>query len=189
MIPGYSEELRLTYPLTPESVVIDAGGYKGDWAAEILRRYGCKVHVYEPVREFYARIAERFAGNRNIVLRDVGLSDRNTVAEFGIQNDSTGRFADSPDRETVLLVDVASEVGLLGPIALMKINTEGSEFGIIERLLDTGLIDRIDDIQVQWHQVAPSAESRYKALQWRLAQKRHLTFDSGWVWQNWRKNA
>ena len=45
----FKEKLRYKYPLTKDSVVLDVGGYKGTFAAEIVRRYGCHVYVFEPV--------------------------------------------------------------------------------------------------------------------------------------------
>lgn len=185
-IPGYSEELRLTYPLTPESLVVDAGGYKGDWASEIYRLYGCEIHIFEPVGKYYRRIVERFARNTQIVVHPAGLSDEDCSVEFGIQNDSTGRFASAPDRERVRLLDVAAVVERMPSIALMKLNIEGSEFPVIERLISSGRIGRIGNLQVQWHHCAPDADKRYEALQAALAKTHELTFDSKWVWQNWR---
>ena len=187
MIPIHTEDLRLDYPLTSESLVIDAGGYKGDWASDIYRLYGCTIHVFEPVEQFYQRIVERFARNPNVIVHPVGLSDKECNADFGIQNDSTGQFAGSADRERVGLLDVAAVVEKLGKISLFKINTEGAEFAIIERLLETGLIGQVDNIQVQFHPCAPDAQRRFDELQAALAKTHFLTFDSQWVWQSWKK--
>lgn len=187
MIPDYSEELRLTYPLSPSSLVVDAGGYKGDWAAEISRRYGCEVHVFEPVGEYHRRIVERFARNTQIVVHHAGLSNEDCSVEFGIQNDSTGRFATAEERERVRLLDAALVVAGMGDIDLMKLNIEGSEFPVVERLISSDMIGRVRDLQVQWHACAPDAHSRFDELQVALARTHFLTFDSQWVWQNWRK--
>ena len=97
-IPGYSEELRLTYGLTPDSVVLDAGGYRGDWASEINRRYGCAVRVLEPIKSFYRQIVDRFAGNHRVQVYNFGLGGVPGTADFGVQNDSTGKFAGATER-------------------------------------------------------------------------------------------
>ena len=39
-------------PATSEDVVLDAGGYLGDWTAAIPVRYGCRCEILEPVPEF-----------------------------------------------------------------------------------------------------------------------------------------
>lgn len=187
-IPGYSEELRLTYRLGPDSLVVDAGGYRGDWASEINRRYGCSVRVLEPIKQFYHRIADRFAGNHRVQVYNFGLGAVAGTADFGIQNDSTGKFAGATEREVVRIEgieDVMKEIGR--DLGLMKLNIEGGEFEVVEKLLDTGLIARIQNLQVQWHPVVPNAEARWAVIQGRLPKTHHLTFDSGWVWQNWER--
>ena len=40
--------LRLNYPLTDKSIVLDLGGYEGQWASDIFSRYCCFIHVFEP---------------------------------------------------------------------------------------------------------------------------------------------
>jgi hypothetical protein len=39
----------LEYDLNADSVCIDIGGYEGQWASDIFGRYGCTIHVFEPV--------------------------------------------------------------------------------------------------------------------------------------------
>ena len=39
--------LRLNYPaLNKDSIVFDLGGYFGDYAYEINKKYGCKVYLF-----------------------------------------------------------------------------------------------------------------------------------------------
>lgn len=189
-IPGYSEELRLTYDLTPDSIVLDAGGYRGDWAAAISDRYGCNVIVLEPIKEFYRGIVNRFDGNRKVRVFNFALGATSGTAEFGVQNDSTGGFADSENREIVRIetvTDVLSQIKE-NVVDLMKINIEGGEWAVVPDLIKNGLIKRVVNLQIQWHPVGPGNQQLFDALQRGLSQTHHLTFDSGWVWQNWSLN-
>ena len=43
---------RLDYPLGPDAIVLDVGGYDGRWAERVIERFSCVVHVFEPVPEF-----------------------------------------------------------------------------------------------------------------------------------------
>lgn len=76
--------LRLNYHLRPDSVVMDLGGYRGDWAHEIHSRYRCRVHVFEPVLSFADGIAQRFAGNSAIQVQfhDVAADSRSRMAHI-----------------------------------------------------------------------------------------------------------
>jgi hypothetical protein len=60
------EELRYAYPLTDDSLVIDLGGYKGQWASDIYARYNCRVFIFEPVKVFHEKIKNRFKENNKI---------------------------------------------------------------------------------------------------------------------------
>lgn len=42
--------LRLDYPLDAESIVLDVGGYKGDFTALIHEKFNCRVFVFEPLQ-------------------------------------------------------------------------------------------------------------------------------------------
>lgn len=188
MMPGYNEDLRFEYDLTPDSVVLDVGGYLGDWADKISRKYGCMVHVLEPVSEFYRGLVNRFAGNPLIKVYNFGLGADNGTADFGIQHDSTGEFAGSPKRETVQIrgiEGVMREIG--GDLALLKLNAEGAEWRIVPALISSGLISRVSNLQLQWHPVGNGTQELFDVLQRSLSLTHRLTFDNDWVWQNWLK--
>jgi len=42
-------QLRLSYDLGPESVVLDCGAYLGNFTAEIVDRYQCEVFCFEQI--------------------------------------------------------------------------------------------------------------------------------------------
>ena len=54
------KSLRLDYELDKDAVVLDLGGYKGDWAYEISARYDCAIYIFEPIPSFAISIRRRF---------------------------------------------------------------------------------------------------------------------------------
>ena len=50
------QTLRVNYQLSENSNVIDLGGYEGKWSKKIQDIYGCNVHIFEPIPEFYENI-------------------------------------------------------------------------------------------------------------------------------------
>src|SRR4051812_28801327 len=81
--------LRLDYPLNENSIVFDVGGYEGNWAAQIHERYGCMVHIFEPVPSFAENIEARFRGNPKVKVHRIGLSDRSGKSVISLDQDST----------------------------------------------------------------------------------------------------
>jgi FkbM family methyltransferase len=187
---GGDETLRLDYPLTPDSVVVDLGMYHGCWTAAIFERYGCSVHGFEPVSEFYRRCQERFVDCDRVRVSNLAVGARSGTVRVGVGGDASGLFhVGAPAFETVTIVPIAQVLNELAMIDLIKINVEGAEYEILESILDLRLQDRLADIQVQFHSVVPEAEARREAIRRRLGETHQLTYDFPFVWENWRRPA
>jgi FkbM family methyltransferase len=188
---NFREEMRYEYDLDHNSIVIDCGGFEGRFTQGINERYHCLIHVMEPVPVFHAAIAKRFAGNMNIFVHLAGIAAETRMATFKIKGDMTGENADQGEEVEVQLTGVRDLVNYFGPrkISLIKLNIESAEFEVIEKLLDSGDIIQFENIQVQWHPLVPDYQARYDSIQERLKATHELTFDHGWVWQNWRARS
>lgn len=191
MKPFTSESQRYEYPLTPEHLVIDAGGYRGDFADEIFKRYGCSIEIFEPVRRFYEPLQLRFAHEKKINVNPCGLGGSDCIGgkkvQFHVQNDSTGAFAGSPDVEEVELFP-ASLPFVLFPISagLMKLNVEGMEFDILEDLIANNCLPNVQHLQVQWHFIVPDAQARYDRIRESLLKTHeHVWGENPQIWQSY----
>jgi FkbM family methyltransferase len=186
---GGDESLRLNYDLTPASLVFDLGGFEGNWAHAIHQRHGCRIHVFEPVPEFAAAIAARFQGNPNIQTFPYGLAAHTRTEQIALCSDGSSVFRQAASTQPIELLDVAAWfAGQDVPeIALMKINIEGGEYELLERLIETRLIARIRDIQVQFHELSPDSAARMRAIQAGLARTHRPTYQYRFVWENWRR--
>ena len=67
----------------------------------------------------------------------------------------------------------------------MKINIEGGEFELLERLIQTGLISRIKNIQVQFHNIAVESTKRMEKIHQGMYKTHQPTFQYKFVWENW----
>jgi len=183
--------LRLDYDLSERSMVFDLGGYQGQWASDIHAMYGCQVYVFEPVPAFAERIARRFRRNPRIRVFDFGLSSRSETVRLGLAQDATSTFKPGAESVEVRLVGISEFLRSEGvaTIDLMKINIEGGEYDLLECMLDEGLIARIGNLQVQFHDFVPEAEGRMAAIQRRLARTHVPTYQFPFVWENWRLRA
>lgn len=187
----FSEQLRYEYPeLTKDSIIIDAGGYEGNWFKPMFERYGCRCEVYEPASLFYhkccivsGQICESFGP---IVVHNSALSNRDGVIEIGINGDSTGRF-NVDNRKSVKCVNVSNEVERLGNIAVLKLNIEGMEYDVLMELIETGLVSQVENIQVQFHYNFPGAREEHSLIREALLATHEPEWDSEPTWQNFRK--
>lgn len=177
----YTEADRYIYPLTAESIVLDVGAYLGEFAITIHRKYGCRVVCFEPVREFWEKLLLN-TGVTGIRCYQCGVGSTARDEQFGVQNNSTGLYADSRKKETVTIISIEQALALATgngkavptidkprrEVALLKLNCEGMEFEILEKLIETGLIRQVRNIAVQFHWNADNAKARHEALHARL---------------------
>ncbi|HSA06008.1 MAG TPA: FkbM family methyltransferase [Candidatus Gastranaerophilales bacterium] len=180
--------LRIDYDLNENSVVFDMEGYHGDWTADIFCKYGCFIHIFEPVQKFTDIIQTRFSNNNKIIAHNYGLAEDDKFISITMDEDASSTIKSSENTEEVKLVDTLKFFNEFNieQIDLMKINIEGGEYDLLEYLIKTGLILKIKNIQVQFHSFVPNAEERMKNIQEKLSETHELTYQYEFVWENWR---
>jgi FkbM family methyltransferase len=194
---GHDKTLRLDYDLGASSLVLDAGGFEGQWASDVYARFRCRIHVFEPVRDFAERIEQRFARNPDITVHRVGLAGADGEREIALHGVGSSLFADARPwaaaaaRERVRLVSAADFFAehALDHVDLLKINIEGGEYELLEHLIEAGLAPRIANIQVQFHDFVPDADSRRRDVRAALRRTHEPSYEVEWVWESWALKA
>lgn len=181
--------LRLDYDLSGESTVLDVGGFDGQWASDIVAMYRCRVHVFEPIPAQAERIRRRFARNPLVTVHPFGLASRTGWVEAWASGDASSHVRRAGEPVSIELRAAGPTIADLGcdEIHLMKVNIEGAEYELLNYLVDTGLIGRVRDLQVQFHEFVPDALSQAEAVRSRLAKTHYPTYQYDFVWENWRR--
>jgi len=183
------ETHRLNYSLNEQSVVVDLGGYQGDFAAAIYERYKTTVHVFEPMPSFFEHCVRRFHDNVKIISHCYGLSA--SAGNFPITNSANGSsFINKIDQEETLIAEIrAADLTFnalgLDKIDLLKINIEGGEYDVLPCLIDSGWINNIRNIQVQFHNFVPDAENKRNEIIKKLSKTHRQTWCYEFIWENW----
>lgn len=192
-LPAFTEAMRYRYPLSRESVIIEAGTHQGLWAAEMSRLYGCRLFTFEPIREFFQAAVQRLHPFPGVTVSNVGLASSNRSEHWKIKGDMTGAFNGEGVEEAVVLIDFGEwlriELTLPPVIDLLEINIEGGEYELLEALLIRKQIARFKNIQVQFHGVGLTPVERRREIREQLTLTHHLTYDAPFVWENWERNA
>lgn len=185
------KSLRLNYPLTEQSVVFDAGGYVGEWSEAIIERYNPFVFIFEPIPEYFENLKAKFHHNSKVCVMNVGLADHTFVAQMEKRNDGSSLLMNGSTRqiEDVQMVDIHEIIRerRIGDIALIKINIEGGEYALLQRMLQTQITLQCYNIQVQFHNFYPNAESLRRQIRQELMKTHQLTYDYPFVWENWQR--
>lgn len=178
---------RLKYDLDDTSVVIDLGGYQGQWASDIFGMYRCEVHVFEPVPHFANEIRQRFLRNPKIHVHDFGLADKDGTVTMHLASDGSSVYRAKGDAVCVRLMDAVTFLKNAGirRVDLMKINIEGGEYDLLDRLIDAEFVANIRNIQVQFHDCVSCAAERMRKIQNALSRTHKVTYQYEFVWENW----
>jgi len=181
------ETLRLNYPMDTNAVVIDCGAYHGAWSRKIYDRYHCKILAFEPIEAYYMIAVAALAGTGAYVYH-AGLGPFNATCTISVAGDASSILVRSEHQEQVriMTLDEVIHKHALSRIRLMKINIEGAEYNLLDHLVATNAVEQIDDLQVQFHQFVPNAESRRQIIRNILERTHYLTYNYDFVWENWR---
>jgi FkbM family methyltransferase len=183
------ETLRLNYPLNSNSLVLDIGGYHGDWAAQIHAKYHCRLDIFEAVPDFATAIANRFKDIENIRIYPFALGSDDRTEEMVLSNDGSSVFLKNGPRTTVTFKDAAVWHKSQGApsISLVKINIEGGEYELLEHWIKNGIIPSIDHLQIQFHRIAPNSEDRRNIIREKLQESHKLMWNYEFVWEGWSR--
>lgn len=125
-----------------------------------------EVHAFEPFSLPHARALKNFALNPKtapkITVNQFGLGERDEQMEVLVRSDATigvsVKGANTGKAETIRVKNAA---GVIAPLAerarnagmdlIVKMDCEGSEFGIFETLVRNGLLGSIHAMVIEWH--------------------------------------
>ncbi len=183
----WNEGLRYDYDLNSESMVLDIGGFDGTWAHNIHSKYGCNILVFEPVKEFYALIKERFAGNGKVHVYNLGLGTKDETLNIGVDGMSTSVLSKGENK--IEIKDISPLLSGFTKIDLAKMNIEGAEYDLLDYIIEKGLQTKLVNIQVQFHNNISDYENRREKIRHALAKTHHLTYDFPvGLHENWEVN-
>lgn len=186
-------KLLYDMPVTTGDLVIDAGGYYGEWTTGMISRYGCRSQIFEPVPAFFKHCQTYFINNTLVQVNKAALggSDRKTI--FNLLDNGTSEYRDDNNALQIEsdVIDIARIFAETGArVACFKLNIEGGEYEVLERMLEANNIALCDSLLIQFHRQPVGYEARYKNIVAEL----HKTHIQSWcyemVWEKWvRKDS
>ncbi|MEM8498528.1 MAG: FkbM family methyltransferase [Pseudomonadota bacterium] len=175
-----------------DSIVLDIGAYIGDWARVIFDRYQCKIHAFEPNPETLPRLLARANGEWEC--HDYGVSGATEELQMSMNGMGSSVFDlgssdKNPEYKSVQLRaidEVWSDLGY-GDVDLMKINIEGGEFPLLEKMITTDLLPKVRIFMIQFHEWHPGAYVR----RWKIRRELRKTHVQRWgyhfIWEYWER--
>lgn len=171
-------------------LVLDVGAYHGEWALKIWKKFGSKIHAYEPHPDSFGVLQANLGDLEEVTLFNKGLGHPRGLVELSDDENSSSLYRKRKGAKTfsVEIIDIAKVVADApeSEVGLMKMNVEGAEYDILRRLIDQSLIARIGLIQIQWHHIDSKSPELKKHLTEKLKETHAIEWSYGWTWELWK---
>lgn len=187
---------NLNYELNENSVIIDLGGYHGLWVDEILKKIHPvtpRIILVEPVPEFYNILIEKYKNLKKITVLNYGVSINNNeeTKKLYISYDGSSTHFNTGSKfieiKTVPIEKIL-ENEKIENVDLLQINIEGDEYGLLEHMINTSVIGRINNLQIQFHTGIENCFQRRENIQKHLQSLGFKNkFNYPFVWEGWEK--
>lgn len=181
--------VRVNYDLTEDSVIMDLGGYHGEWTDTMIKKYNCTSHVFEPVRNLVNIIGTRFDGDDRVKVYDVAVGDEKKECKIYHGRDESSLFSVGGESfEMIKMMEVSDVLDKIGLdfVDLVKINIEGGEFDLLDAIIDKGLQTKFGNFQIQFHKVEDDSIDRREKIHEELSKTHECNWNYPWVWENWQ---
>ncbi|MEK0336337.1 MAG: FkbM family methyltransferase [Nitrosopumilus sp.] len=182
-------ELQFSFDdINSDSMVWDIGLYKGDWTSEIYEKYHPYIFAFEPVKSFYDFAVERFRGNEKISIFNFGLGDRKRFDRVKLSGDGTSLFKENKT-ESVEIRDISEEFVHRGlrQVDLLALNCEGAEYEILRRLFNIGIINKFNQLFIQFHNLKEDDKRLRDEICVMLTKTHNRLYCYAFVWELWKR--
>jgi FkbM family methyltransferase len=191
-------DILIDVDLADGSTVLDVGAYEGEWSQRILQRAAerevrdLQVHAFEPEPGAIGELQRLFGDDPRIHVHPFGLSGRDRLAQLAVGGLGSSVFVDpaSPGFVATAEVELRAVDGVLASLGvhridLLKINIEGGEYELLDRLHETAWLARTGTVIVQFHEFGPNAHRARRRNRRQLARTHRCTWSYPWVYERW----
>jgi FkbM family methyltransferase len=164
------KEINLELEINPGDVIIDCGANVGD-ITSLFARTGATVFAFEPNPLCFTILSKRFKAMSSVHCFNQGVMDRRCTLTLSTPN--AHEFWDSIETTVsssfeagamdgkrytiwnaeVECIDLDEFIRSLGGrVRLLKVDIEGAELPVLNRLIDSNTINLIDSVVVETHE-------------------------------------
>ena len=182
---------NLNYDLNEDSIVWDLGGHIGTWATQIIEKFNPNMFIAEPIDEFYNILVENFTTNEKVRLLNCGVKDSNTSGVLYLSDDGSSSCLVGGETVDIKYHTLDYLMGKydVTHIDLLQINIEGDEYDLLDYMLKEKIVDKVSNLQIQFHLGVKDDVSRRESIRDGLQSAGFTNkFNYPFVWEGWTKS-
>lgn len=173
-----------------DCVYLDFGGFKGDWIRDCLESgVSGSFLVFEPIHEYAQHISQKFSHIPDVQVFEFALGPEEGEALISLEGPSSSLFFQERASNSLNLTKIAikpfsslESLILHRNIKWVKMNIEGSEYELLEFLVKTDLIKRIETLVIQFHRIEGFDLNSSRQL---LGLSHNPSWSYDYVWERW----
>ena len=187
-----NKEILQDVDVDESSSVFDVGAYVGAWSEKMYEKHACKIHAFEPNPHTYPTLVAASKGRWECHKYGVAGETEDLSMSLNGMGSSVyelGNLDKNPDYTKVSLRaidEVWEELGV-DKIDLMKINIEGGEYPLLERMIEKNMLPDVRLFLIQFHEWLPGAYYRRWKIRSKLRKTHRLKWDYNYVWECWER--
>lgn len=168
--------------LNINSVIIDGGGFNGEFTDEIIKKKFQKVYIYEPDKIFFECLKKKYEFKENIEILNYALFNKKQNIILSENSNASSIMENSKVGSMVEAVDILDEFKKYKNIDLLKLNIEGAEYEVISRLLKTQELTKIKYLLVQFHREHDLNGTKFEKIFFEISKNYNVIFNYKYVW-------
>jgi FkbM family methyltransferase len=187
---GQRTKILLDVDVPPGGVVLDVGAFEGAGAARYLQyadRPGIRVLCFEPLPDAAEAARRRFEDDPRVEVFAYGLAGRERHEQLSVAGKGSSTFTSDGRSIEILLRDIDAVLEELGinEVTFAKVNIEGGEYELIDRLGETGRLSGLRTLVVQFHEFVPGAHRLRRRARRLLGRTHRCTWSYPWIFERW----
>ena len=168
--------------LNKDSVIIDGGGFNGEFTDEILKKNFYKIYIYEPDKNFYNNLLKKYKFEKKVEILNLALFNKEQTITLSENSNASSIMESRKDGTKVKAVDISKEFKKYKNIDLLKLNIEGAEYNVISRLIETQEINKVKYLLVQFHKEHDVDGSKFEKINLEILKNYNIIFNYKYVW-------
>lgn len=174
----WDKKYIINHNLTEESIVFEVGWYTWVFSDHIIDKYNCYMYIFEPVKDFYDILIEKYKDNPKIKIYQFWLSNQTKKQTISKSSDESSIFKKWFKEETIQIVDIYEFLKknnlIYKKIDLIQINIEWGEYDLLPRIIER-VPDIFQNIQVQFHDFVENANIKRNNILYSLSEHNYVS--------------
>lgn len=181
------EKLKFKVKLKSNGLVLDFGGYVGDFTSKLLKlNPNMSFLIFEPVPHFFKKCKNRFSKNQNVSVLPYGVTSNGRRIDLTIDGPRTR--TNELDKNLIFASKPITEIlAGLDQVELMKMNIEGLEYECLFSIIQSDSIKKVNYLLVQFHNFRIEDQNNYLEITQLISEDFIRVFSYKWKWELWQK--